>query len=275
VGQCFAAITYGFSNLGAFVKLVVYAIGLVMIVDLIVSFFRSFLFFTAVGQMLLVLVVLWGELVISGYWLRFFLDGTISSLEGSDQAPDVPDFDLKELFRTGLKGMGMALVYVMPIVTIPLLPLGLLALADSDDSRAFDLVWAVREAGRRPGPLLRVWPAMLLWGGLMVVVDVLLTIATFTLAGLSVTNGWGILGSFVLIAVGGAIIAAVTAMFMTVVFRCVGMLGRFHPEYLDALPEAPGAGRVAGSFAFAVACVLALFLVVIPRVLPPMAPVAD
>jgi hypothetical protein len=244
-------------------------------VYLIVSFFRSFLFFTALGQAILVFIVLWGELVISGYWLRFFLDGTISSLEGADEAPDVPDFDLKELFRTGLKGLGVALVYILPVVTVPLLPLGLLSLAYSDDTRAFDLVWAARAAARRPGPLLKLWPVLLLWMAIMVTLDVVLTILTFAVAGMAAVGGGGILVGLAITGVGLAVLAAVTAMFMTVIFRCVGMLGRYHPEYVESLPDGPGAVRIAASFAVALACTFVVFMAVVPRILEPLVEAAD
>jgi hypothetical protein len=126
--------------------------------------------------------------------------------------------------------------------------LGLLALAHSDDIRAFDLTWVAKAAMGKPGQLLILWPFLLLWIAAMIAASMLLWVALVTIVavlGLGGCLGW-LIG--VLIGVAGvAVIAAVCVMFVTVLFRCVGMLGRYNPEFLEMIPEVP---RPAKSFAF-------------------------
>ncbi len=181
--ECLKAVTYGFSNFNSRLKLVLYSIVLVICLDFIRSLFDWLIFYGTGGMVVIVLVSLGCEVVVSGYFLRFYLDCVISSLEGLGQAPDVPDFDLKELFKTGLKGLGVACVYILPIVTIPLLPLGLLAWGYSDDLRTCDLRWALRAAGKKPGKLVMLWLIMILWGVTGTIALVLLwSLAVITMA---------------------------------------------------------------------------------------------
>jgi len=178
---------------------------------------------------------------VGGYYLRFALDCVIGSLEGSDQAPNLPEFRIAELFLTGLKGMGIYLVYILPVVTIPLLPLGLLGLGYANDGRAFNLLWAAKAAAKRPGQLLLLWLMLLLWGGLAYVGCSLLTLAVIAAAAAAMVTA----GCFVMLlvfAVGMLVVSVVAWMFICVKFRCIGMLGRMNPVLTDMMPAEPSIG---------------------------------
>ena len=239
--ECLKAVTYGFSNFHSLLKLVLYSIALAIALGFIRGLFDWLIFYGVGGMVVIYLVSLGCEVVVSGYFLRFYLDCVISSLEGLGQAPDVPDFNLKELFKTGLKGLGVACVYILPIVTIPLLPLGLLAWGYSDDLRTFDLRWALRAAGKKPGKLVMLWLIMILWGVTGTIALVLLwSLAVITMAAILGQISSGIEVFFVslfLLAVAGFFIGTVFHTFMAMQFRCVGMLGRYNQDLLDLLPE--------------------------------------
>jgi hypothetical protein len=239
--DCLKALGYGFSNLGSLAKLVLYSIGLGIAVGMIRSFFDWLMFMGPVGYAIVVVVSILGEIVISGYFFRFYLDCAISSLEGVNQAPGVPDLDLKTLLLTGFQGVGVMFVYFLPVVTIPLLPLGLLAWAYSDDARMFDLRWALRAAAKKPGRLVTLWVIMLLWGvvGVVMLVCVwllLVAVGGILLIGVKSIFNWFLM-ILLLIMIGGFFLSVVFHTFMAVQFRCVGMLGRYNPDLLEMLPE--------------------------------------
>jgi len=246
-GDCFKAIGYGLSNFNSIFVLVVYAVVLYGLLSILLQFFRFFLFSTLTGQAILAMLGLAAELIIGGFFLRFYLDAVIGSLEGADQAPNVPEFNPMVLFMTGLKGLGIGFVYVFPVVTIPLLPLGLLGWGYSNDARGFDVFWAVRAAMKRPLQLLILWPILLMWIAVMVVAIILLWMALgAVMAGVAAAGCFGILISLLVGVAGAAVIAAAGVMFTTVQFRCIGMLGRHNPILTEMLPEHRSPARAAG-----------------------------
>jgi hypothetical protein len=178
------------------------------------------------------------SLVLGGYFLRYFLDVLYNSVGKVDQPPDVPGFKLKELFVTGLKGWGILVVYILPIVTLPLLPLGLLALAVTDDGRAYNLRWAFVQAWRSRNPLTVLWGMMILWTLLAAALAVVVYLSfhfamayfeTADIAGGFIQFGLAILRGMGLVAVGG--------LWMTAIFRCAGIMGRHFPAIVESLPE--------------------------------------
>lgn len=240
-GDCLKAFTYGFSNLGSLSKMVFYSIGLAVFLELIRGFFNWLIVMGSIGYVALTALGILADIIVSGYFFRFYLDCAISSLEGVDQAPDVPAFEIKTLFMTGLKTMGVLFVYLLPVITIPLLPLALLAWAYSDDVRIFDISWALRAAAKKPGRLLSLWGVMLLWGVVGAVMIVSIWLLLVVLGGLLITSTESLFGRLlmflILIVVGSFLLSVVFHTFMAVQFRCVGMLGRYNPDLTDMLPE--------------------------------------
>ncbi len=236
--DCLAAITYGGSNVGSIFKLVVYSILLRIVLQFIMGFALIIAFLGGWGVLFLFLLA--AQCTIGGYFLRFYLDCGISSLEGADKAPDVPPFDLATLCKTGLKGLGVACVYILPIITLPLLPLGLLAWCYSDDWRAFDLRFAAKAALKKPVALLSVWGIMILWfaamGAGLGAVDRGRELIAATLFNLESGSSSLFMG-LILLSAATMVSATIFHFFMAVIFRCIGMLGRHNEELLDELPE--------------------------------------
>jgi hypothetical protein len=267
--DCGSAVVYGVSNQGSIFKLVLYAAVLAFVLFLGFYFLGALLLWTFAGRIALGVLLLCVEVVIGGFYFRFFLDAAIGSMEGADQAPDVPPFDIKELWIIGLRLLGVLVLYVLPIVTLPLLPLGLLAMSYTDDERAFDLRWALKAAAKRPGALAVLWLFLLLWEVVLVAAVVLTVMLIALVTGALAAFGgcFGMLIAFALNIFANLIIAAAACVFITVQFRCIGMLGRHYPELTDSLPEERSPG-VAGAFiAGGVASALVVWLLLVPAAL--------
>ena len=207
-------------------------------------------------------------ILLGGYFLRCGLHNALATLEGMDQPGDAPPIGADELIATGVKDLAMVAVYILPIVTLGLLPMALLALAQTDDARAFDVARIARATARRKAAMARVW---------LVVAPVLLA-ATALLVGMSWLTAKAIifLGDFgwmgllpVLLVLAPAVSIACILLPARVVFRVVGLLGRHDPQLLEELsePSSPHVwgGSLATGLALSALVVLAARAVVRPR----------
>lgn len=180
--------------------------------------------------------------MLGGYALRFFLDVTQSGISNSP-APMLPTFDVGTFMLTGLRGMGLTIVYFMPIITIPLWPLGMLALAHTDDGRAYNLIWAVRAAARRPVALLAFWGILIIFFIMMFLLMIPLVIGLSLVGGYfahTVKDEGSLFVWRILISVGFMILVSTLTMTMaTAAGRSNGLLGHFFPDLLDTLPKRP------------------------------------
>ena len=219
------------------------------------------------GKIVVLLVSLGASVVMGGYLLRFYLDCTIGGLEAAEQAPDIPPFNMDEILRTGLKGLAMVLVYVVPVVTIPLLPVGYLALAYTNDYRAMNPLRAVRVAAKCPGSLAAVWLVLIVLVFVAGVLLFLLAMSMGILGGI-MPGGAGIFKLILVVVLTGLLATSVSVTFYCMCFHCFGVLGRHRPAVLDAMSE-PGSPVVSGAF-IAVGAVLAIMgLIVAARRLMP------
>ncbi|HUT59889.1 MAG TPA: hypothetical protein VNA25_18755 [Phycisphaerae bacterium] len=227
--------------------------------DLYVSFLSVFaVAFPLLGILALLLAGCFVYLAL-GLFLRFYLDVAVVSMEGFGKAPVLPRQRLGEMFDMGVKALGVGVVYVLPVVTLPLLPLGLLALACCDDPRGLDFRWAWRAARAHRRALGKLWLVMGVW----------LVLLAAGLAGLYATKeAWAI--SIITSSpqsLGAAIAASVVFVFGAVAmslwactlacaaFRCIGLLGRHVPEIPDSLPEDPDPPKVTAAVVAACAAV--------------------
>ena len=102
-------------------------------------------------------------------------------------------------------------------------------------------------AWKRPKFLLALWPVLLLWGAALVIAPILIFLATVAVVAMVGASSFsGVLLVFVIMLVGVALMAAVGVMFMTVIFRCVGLLGRHDPELMETLPDEVPTAKLAG-----------------------------
>ena len=195
-----------------------------------------------------------------GFVLRYFLDVAVGALERVARVPDVPRLGLWDFFEYGVTGLGVLVLYVVPIVTLPLLPLGLLALAYSEDTRPFDVRWAARAAWRFRRQLAGLWALLAFWCVALVAAakGVSWALGRWIASILGKGDDMGaVLLAATIDVLGSVALALVGCVFLFVLFRCVGLAGRYHPAILQSLPEKPPrtivlAGMVAGGVAASV-----------------------
>ena len=201
----------------------------------------------------LVAGVAWYAMI--GFVLRYYLDVSLAALERVGAAPSVPRLGLGALFEYGMTGLAVLVLYVLPVVTLPLLPLGLLALAWSDDARGLDVLWAFQAARRFPGALGRLWAVLALWCGVLAAAAGVLSwgvgAATARLIHASGGRTGGLILASAVAVLGALAMALVACVLLFVLFRCAGLLGRHCPEVLETLPEKPPSHWVLGGMVLA------------------------
>jgi hypothetical protein len=236
--DCLRAVAYGFSNLRAIGKLVLYSLFLGFLLTMARMLLWRMLWYTSVGPFVTAVLGAAVQIIVGGYFLRFYLDCAISSLEGVDQAPDVPAFELGELFRTGARGLLVFLEYALPVLTLPLLPVALLALAYTDDSRPFNPVAVARAALRKPGAVLVLCLILLLWLAALLAATYGLLVLVAALAAWVERQAFTVTTMLTAMGIAFVFVFGFAGVFHTLsvmVFRCLGMLGRHQPEILEAL----------------------------------------
>jgi hypothetical protein len=185
-------------------------------------------------------------LLLAGYLTRFMLSVAARSLAGQEHLPKAPSLSPFKSTSAIFRVLGVFLLYAAPAVTIPLLPLGLLALGYAEDGRAFNIFWAARAAARKSRELAILWMVILLWlAGLALLVAVTLAISE-KVEGL-VPSGQGVNGALMQAAVSvgtGAVIVTAVCLLSGVAFRCIGLFGRENPSLLRELPATSWATEI-------------------------------
>lgn len=251
---CLRAPIYGLSNRRSFLTLALYLAGISFVVQVVILYLSILTALLGSGGMMLLLLIVSAVagLAIGGYVLRYYMDVVISSLEDTDQAPDVPSLPISELVLLGFKGMLVGLVYSLPVITILLLPLGLLALAYTNDLRAVNLGWALRAAVKRPVCTLLLYGFLLMWLAAGAAVIFAMVLAAGAMQAAVVHSNFIV--RLVVAAVTSIFLSAAGIMVASVLYRCVGMLGRQVPEVLELLPERPNAGMTVLYLVIAAVC---------------------
>ena len=170
-----------------------------------------------------------------------------------------------------LRWLGVILVYVLPLVTLPLLPLGFLALAVKGDSRAYNLSWAARSALRYPEALILVWVLGVLFT--LVVAGVtwlLMMILAGARIGAAVSAESRIWARFCIFAGAQVIVTLMVLVLNVMLARAVGLMGHHYKEIVEDLPSrnqpAAGLGYVGAG---AMVSLLVMTAVVFPRLPAP------
>ena len=244
--DCFRSVPYAFSNWSSILRLsaAVTAASIVCQIGLTVLEFgvRG----SIVGKIAVLLAFLCGLVFFAGYFLRFCLDCLLGSLRGDKRAPDSPALNPVVLFHIGLRSLAMTVVYVVPVVTIPVMPLGYLALAHTNDHRALNPFRAFRAAAQCPGGLAAMWLAMILLAVPFAVVAVLGWLLVALLLAPVLSRG-GCFSDLVLATVAGLLIGFFTVTFHCVCFHCFGALARHRRTLIDIMSR-PGSPVVSGAF---------------------------
>ena len=178
-------------------------------------------------------------LLLAGWTLRVHGRTVMQGLSASVRPKRGSPAGIAAILRSALHALGIGLVYVLPLVTVPLLPIGLIGCAYMKDSRALNVAWAARSAARAPEGLAALWLLLLLWGGIAALVVLGITVP---LAGLARAPAVCAAGPMPVVPLIIDIIATWLGalagfILLTIPFRCIGALGRHHPAILDGPPS--------------------------------------
>lgn len=177
-------------------------------------------------------------LAAAGYFGRFCVGVIEGTLRGREAAK-LPSANPISTLLSAAKLIQLAAVYVVPLVTLPLLPVGLLALACTGDRRAWDVPRTARSAGRCAEDLALLWLMILPAAGLAAIAGVVLMRLVGSLAAAvsaRMPAGWSEPVRISVLSAGAMIPAAVVVVLSVALCRCVGMLGRHNAE-LVRLPR--------------------------------------
>ena len=188
-----------------------------------------------------------GLLILAG-WVQFFVRAIAGTLFEHDKAPDVlKHLGVKDML-VGFTGLGAVALYVAPILTMPLFPLGLISLSASQKGEAFDLLRSAKTAWRQAKNYANLWLLMLLW------------VAGSAFAVSLAWMGFGLIKDLVdpiadvsskellLVVLNAAKVgfcSAIVCIFGLAVSRCIGLFGRQNAA-LFRRGEAPGPAPMTG-----------------------------
>ncbi|MHC4715720.1 MAG: hypothetical protein ACYS5V_02005 [Planctomycetota bacterium] len=207
-------------------------------------------------------------LTLGGYYLTYLCDVADGTIDGNDGAQALPEWDFAKQIVLALRWIGMYIVYVLPGIAFPLLPLGCLALSATRDGRAVNLGWALKAFAKAPGRFFALWAMLLLWVILCTCIFVvgMNSYGDFARWVLKDVESEMMLKTYAYMLIGGLLLL-VTAFIIfcqVIVFRCIGLLGRYGKDILAKLPRKPNAGVTAlyvfGALAVSVAIWVVIFI---------------
>lgn len=163
---------------------------------------------------------------VGSYWAAALLDVAAHAVLGGQAPPRLPPLS-PGILAAGIKMIVIVALYVLPIVTLPLLPVGLLWMTGKS-WRGANLKAAAGMAWRQPKDFAITWLMTLLWSaGGVLAMSVLMVV--FRVAELlpAAPGGGGVAMRIVLGVMGTVMVGAVVGMFAHAIFRCIGLYGRY------------------------------------------------
>jgi hypothetical protein len=213
--------------------------------DHLVGVFPSVL--TVLGPWRPALIGLAGFLVFV-HWMGRFLNAVRDTLPELHRIPGAR-YSWARKVVLGMGGLGVLAFYTVPVVTFPLLPLGLLRLGAGSVRGAFDLVTTVRMAWKYTSDFAILWLMLLLWSSALFLSVAVGAAAVYFLGGLTpnVEGASGITLSMIVSAIGAMAVGFAGSIFGLTYFRCIGLFGRYNASSLLSLaskagPPAPETG---------------------------------
>ncbi len=97
-------------------------------------------------------------------WMSLLLAAVHASRGKAVVIKKAPWFWQRDGLIAGLRGLGAIIIYVLPLITIPLLPLGLLAISSRNKIRVRDLKYHINFAKAHTQEIALLWLFMLMWG---------------------------------------------------------------------------------------------------------------
>jgi hypothetical protein len=149
------------------------------------------------------------------------------------KAPDGPRPGSLEAVSAGFWALCAAAVYILPLVTIPLLPMAMLMLASPGRKKALNPIAAARAAWRRPKGFVVLWMFLMMWLAGMVLAGVVVKIIYDLRLSLPHIEGFAAATlSVIFTGFAAALWAVVAAIFGLAMFRCIAAFGRYSPGAL-------------------------------------------
>ncbi len=177
--------------------------------------------------------------VLGGYGLLVCLSLTSAAVASGGRMETWLRPTVGRVLRTGLLGLAVGVVYVLPVVTLPLLPLAVLILSLAHDGRTFCLRWQLRSAFGYGEGFAILWLMWLIGAAVVVAVWTVLNwlagaLAECVVVGMSAPEA---AATRAVVWFLGALVAAVIALVPVCgMARCTGLLARFRPGLLESLP---------------------------------------
>ncbi|MFA6135487.1 MAG: hypothetical protein WC869_15855 [Phycisphaerae bacterium] len=219
------------------------------------------------GKMLLLGATLLMLVLVVGYCLQVVIRLISSSVAGATRLVSGHHFRLWDILKTGLMGLAIGVIYLAPVVTLPLLPLVLLAFSMAQNGRSFNIARMLKWA-LACGEMFAILWLVLFLAAVGLVVEVMLLNALFAyLSGLAVAPLAGTEGTILteLIGIGRVLVTSlITCALACGPIRCIGLMGRFRPDLVGSLVGKDNAkvtwSIVAGSFLLTAVLVAAIFM---------------
>jgi hypothetical protein len=180
-----------------------------------------------------------------GYWSEFFAKAVADAMYRPLNPASLPAFRILGTFGMGFRGLGMLVVYVVPVFTFPLLPLGMLALGAGRRRNLLDLTGAVAVVWKHTKDFAVLWLVILMWLSAIGLGVSLIAMTVYLVNPLLPDVGGSTAIAFsMLIASGAALmLAVVVSVFGLAIFRSVGMFARYNPRTLKPGGTGPGSTR--------------------------------
>ena len=186
---------------------------------------------------LIAVASLTGFLVL-GYWMEFFATVMTDTVGGSSASPSLPGLFPPRFLATGIKVLLVLAVYVAPVVTLPLLPLGLLWATCPARVGAFGPIRNTRLALRNAREFVVLWMFLLLWAAALVLaVVVAIGLHRLTEVFPQTTGSGAVILSMTFQGILTAVIGAAAGLFGLAMFRCLGLFARQLHETARGAPN--------------------------------------
>lgn len=174
---------------------------------------------------------------ILGYWMEYMLTAAGDTIRRGERAPSSQN----PLSPANIAAVGKLLavlgMYVVPVFTLGLLPMGLLVQATPQQGGALNPLRTARLAWKCPKDFVVLWLVWLLWSA----AAVLACIVVLALYGLteslpSVGGASQVALKTTLGALTVGVLSWIACLYGLMVFRCVGLFGRLNARALFAKP---------------------------------------
>ena len=176
-------------------------------------------------------------LVILGYWAARLIRQVG---EGLSDPSEESSARASRRLGAGLAAAAIAAMYVLPLVTLPLMPLAVLAAGEGRWSVAVNPLAALNRLRAAGKGFVLLWLVLLLWVGVMALAIAALLMAAYWLSAAipHVDTASRLAMSLAVEAISAAMVGAVAGAFSLAACRCIGLFGRHYPWPGGRAPQA-------------------------------------